>query len=153
MRAIAVTVANPAWTCVPVPAPYARELDALTAGFVADFCRLMSDAHFAPLDQAEWDVAQAEQFLFTLPCKIKWTKLDRTLVTSVLDRNPDLRRAIPWQFNDSLVVFHRGGGVATATGRFIPDKADMLVQMWVVEPWAQVGHAPTPLPPALNPQP
>lgn len=119
-----------------------EEFDSLSADFVADFCALMDDAYFSPLTQKEWDLARAEQFMFTLPCDIKWNNLDYTLMRDFLDKNPNLRRAFPTQFNDSLALFHRGYGVARAKGRFIAEKIDMLVQMCIVEPWLWVLGRP-----------
>ena len=90
--------------------------DALSVDFVADFCRQMDDAYFSPLTQKEWDLARAEQFMFTLPCEIRWDNLDDELMKDFLRRNPKLRSVWPAQFNDSLALFHRGYGVARAKG-------------------------------------
>lgn len=49
-----------------------EEFDALSTEFIADFCALLRNAYYSPLTQKEWDLAQAEQFMFTLPCTVKW---------------------------------------------------------------------------------
>ena len=93
-----------------------EEFDALSSDFVADFCALLQEAYYSPLTQKEWDLARAEQFMFTLPCEIKWNNLDDELMKDFLRRNPKLRSVWPEQFNDSLALFHRGYGVARAKG-------------------------------------
>ena len=49
-----------------------EEFDALSSDFIADFCALLRNAYYSPLTQKEWDLARAEQFMFTLPCTVKW---------------------------------------------------------------------------------
>jgi len=38
--------------------------------------QLMEAAQYRQLHSAEWDAAQAEDFLFTLPCHVKWSAMD-----------------------------------------------------------------------------
>lgn len=38
--------------------------------------QLMEAAQYRQLHRVEWDAAQAEDFLFTLPCHVKWSAMD-----------------------------------------------------------------------------
>ena len=119
----------------------AAEFDALTRRFLAEVCELLRDADFVMLSQREWDLAQAESFLFTLPTEVNWEKLDRDLMRGFLDDRPDVRDALPREFDESLALFRRGYGIAKAKDRFVPEKIDLLVQMLVVEPfWWIIGR-------------
>jgi len=119
----------------------AAEFDALTRRFLAEVCELLRDADFVMLSQREWDLAQAESFLFTLPTEVNWEKLDRDLMRGFLDDRPDVRDALPREFDESLALFRRGYGIAKAKDRFVPEKIDLLVQMLVVEPfWWILGR-------------
>ena len=119
----------------------AAEFDALTRRFLAEVCELLRDADFVMLSQREWDLAQAESFLFTLPTEVNWEKLDRDLMRGFLDDRPDVRDTLPREFDESLALFRRGYGIAKAKDRFVPEKIDLLVQMLVVEPfWWILGR-------------
>ena len=90
----------------------------VSVDFVSDFCTLMADANFSLLTQKEWDLAKAEDFMFTLPCDIAWDKFDKELLGTFLKQNPALSQGLT-QFADSALLFKRGNGVAKAKGLFI----------------------------------
>ena len=89
------------------------EFQDLSVDFVRDFCSLMADANFSLLTQKEWELAKAENFLFTLPCEIAWNKFDKSLMGTFLKQNPALSQGLT-QFTDSALLFKRGNGVAKA---------------------------------------
>ena len=105
----------------------------LSVDFVGDFCSLMADANFSLLTQKEWELAKAEDFMFTLPCDIAWNKFDKNLIGTFLKQNPALSQGLT-QFADSALLFKRGNGVAKAKGMFITEKIEMLIEMCIMEP-------------------
>jgi hypothetical protein len=105
----------------------------LSVDFVGDFCSLMADANFSLLTQKEWELAKAEDFMFTLPCEIAWDKFDKDLLGTFLKQNPALSQGLT-QFADSALLFKRGNGVAHAKGMFISEKIEMLMEMCIMEP-------------------
>ena len=105
----------------------------LSVDFVTDFCSLMADANFSLLTQKEWELAKAEDFMFTLPIEIAWEKHDKELLGEFLKQNPALSVGLT-QFADSALIFKRGNGVAKAKDRFIMEKVNMLLEMLLMEP-------------------
>lgn len=105
----------------------------LSVEFVGDFCSLMADANFTVLTQKEWELATAEDFMFTLPCEIAWDKYDKNLIGTFLRQNPALSQGLT-QFADSALLFKRGNGMAKAKGLFISEKIEMLIEMLFMEP-------------------
>lgn len=105
----------------------------LSVDFVGDFCSLLADANFSLLTQKEWELAKAEDFMFTLPCEIAWNKFDKNLLGTFLKQNPALSQGLT-QFADSALLFKRGNGMAKAKGMFISEKIEMLMEMCIMEP-------------------
>jgi len=101
--------------------------------FVGEFCSLMADAEYTLLTQKEWELASAEDFMFTLPVHINWAVHDESLLKLFLSKNPMLASGLP-QFSEKALVFKRGTGMATAKGLFINEKIELLLEMLVREP-------------------
>ena len=93
--------------------------------FVGEFCSLMADAEYTLLTQKEWELASAEDFMFTLPVHINWSIHDGSLLKLFLSKNPMLASGLP-QFSEKALVFKRGTGMATAKGLFINEKIELL---------------------------
>ena len=105
--------------------------------FVGEFCTLMADAEFTLLTQREWELASAEDFMFTLPVAINWASHDESLLKMFLSKNPTLASGLP-QFSHRALVFKRGTGIARAKGLFIMEKIEMLLDMLVKEPFLKL---------------
>ena len=93
----------------------------------------MADAEYTLLTQKEWELASAEDFMFTLPVHINWSIHDGSLLKLFLSKNPMLASGLP-QFSEKALVFKRGTGMATAKGLFINEKIELLLEMLVKEP-------------------
>ena len=119
----------------------ASSFEAASVDFVGEFCSLMADAEFTLLTQQEWELASAEDFLFSLPVNIDWESHDEALLRSFLSKNPVLASGLP-QFSHKALVFKRGFGVAKANGLFITEKIEMLLSMLIKEPFLKlIGHS------------
>ena len=103
----------------------------VSVDFVSDFCTLLADANFSLLTQKEWELAKAEDFMFTLPCDIAWDKFDKELLGTFLKQNPALSEGLT-QFADAALLFKRGNGVAKAKGMFIMEKVEMFLEMCII---------------------
>ena len=87
----------------------------VSVDFVSDFCTLLADANFSLLTQKEWELAKAEDFMFTLPCDIAWDKFDKELLGTFLKQNPALSEGLT-QFADAALLFKRGNGRGEGKG-------------------------------------
>ena len=147
-----------------------QEFQDLSVDFVTDFCGLMADANFSLLTQNEWELAKAENFMFNLPIEIAWEKFDKELLGALLRQNPALSAGLT-QFAESALLFKRGNGVAKvsishsphsasliahtrltlsflsyqASGMFIAEKIDMLLEMLLMEPLLAFIGKPKPI--------
>ena len=113
----------------------------VSVNFVSDFCTLLADANFSLLTQKEWELAKAEDFMFTLPCDIAWDKFDKELLGTFLKQNPALSEGLT-QFADAALLFKRGNGVAKAKGMFIMEKVEMFLEMCIMEPLLAIVGRP-----------
>lgn len=115
--------------------------EASSVEFVGEFCTLMADAEYTLLTQKEWELASAEDFLFTLPVHVNWALHDESLLKTFLSKNTALASGLP-QFSERALVFKRGTGIAKADGLFIAQKIEMLLSMLVKEPFLKlIGQA------------
>lgn len=73
----------------------------------------MEASQYRQLSQAEWDAAQAEDFLFTLPCDVKWGAMDTQMLQRYWAAYPAGRAAAPAETADRILVFQRGAEVVS----------------------------------------
>lgn len=81
----------------------------------------MEAAQYRQLHRAEWDAAQAEDFLFTLPCHVKWSAMDTQVgqLCAACERRLLGKRYVQWTapavapLPSPLLV----GGCGVSTGR------------------------------------
>ncbi|EFN53569.1 hypothetical protein CHLNCDRAFT_136731 [Chlorella variabilis] len=114
-----------------------EELDQQETRFLADFTQLMEASQYRMLSKAEWDAAQAEDFLFTLPCDVKWDAMDsqaRLLLPRYWAESPGERESVPEEMADRILVFQRGTEVATMQGSYFMLKVNLLISMWLLQP-------------------
>ena len=83
---------------------------ALPDRFIDGLCELMQRANFRLLAQREWEFAQAENFMFTLPVTVAWEKLDSSMISRLFVRHPHVGLQAA-QLARRVLVFHRGAGV------------------------------------------
>ena len=83
--------------------------------FIDELCALMQRAHFRLFSQREWQFAQSENFMFTLPVNVAWESLDSSMISRLFVRHPHLGLQAA-QLARRVLVFHRGSTVIEKTG-------------------------------------
>ena len=115
--------------------------------FLANFRKLMEKANFRLLSQADIDVAEAEEYLFSLPVQVDWDKLDREMLGRFFEKQSAANDGTsPPRFAERILIFHRGVGVDKTTGYLILQKVDYLVDRllaWITKPFG-VGQLANP---------
>ena len=126
--------------------------------FLANFMQLMEKANFRLLRQADIDVAEAEEYLFSLPVRVDWEKLDREMLGRFLQTQRNaFGGTSPPRFAERILIFHRGVGVDKTCGFLFLQKVDVLVSKlleWIIKPFgrkrgaglepvAQADHLPS----------
>lgn len=106
----------------------ATEIEQVEDRFLTNFTKLMEKANFRLLSQADIDVANVEEYLFSLPVRVDWEKLDREMLGRFLQKRANLidGTSAP-RFADRILIFHRGVGVDTTSGLLILPKVDLLL--------------------------
>lgn len=98
--------------------------------FVDHFVSLLLAARFMPLTQQQQEVAEHDSFKIDTPVRIQWNELDSTLLKTFWSSSAarqELRQHLP-PSADRVIVFHRGMGLASATGVYWQKKLDLLVR-------------------------
>jgi hypothetical protein len=111
--------------------------------FLANFMKLMEKANFRLLSQADIDVAEAEEYLFSLPVQVDWEKLDREMLGRFLQKQSNaIDGTPPPRFAERILIFHRGVGVDKTSGFLILQKVDFLVDKlleWIMKPFRRAA--------------
>ncbi|KAI3424110.1 hypothetical protein D9Q98_009471 [Chlorella vulgaris] len=110
------------------------ELDQQELRFLTYFTQLMDACQYRMLSKAEWEAAQAEDFLFTLPCDVRWSAMDNKMLPRYWQNFPAERSSVPEETVDRIMVFQRGAEVATMQGTYIMLKINLLISMWLLQP-------------------
>lgn len=122
-------------------APAGEEnMQGLSDRFIDGLCALMQRANFRLFSQREWQFAQAEQFMFTLPVTVAWDSLDSSMISRLFVRHPHLG-LLGAQLARRVLVFHRGSGLVTKTSFFLEEKLDMLLDKLVTLPFLRCARA------------
>lgn len=117
------------------PSSYVSDLDKQEERFLSNFLRLLEAGHYKYLSSSEWDAAQAEEFLLTLPVTVNWSVMDNaTLPRALWSRRPEQRAAAPAELADRMLIFHRGVDVAHIQGTYILRKVDLLLTFLILQP-------------------
>ncbi len=109
------------------------EYEAAERRFLDRFVETISRANFIPLTQQDLDVANAEDYLFSLPVEVDWDRYDTRLMdgyfqdTDYLDGSRE-----PPKFARHALVFRRGIGIDRAEGLLFFQKLDLLVSRVLV---------------------
>lgn len=121
------------------PESYAAEIDALETRFLSSFITLLDAGHYKLLSSAEWDAAQAEDFLLTLPVAVNWDAMDPgVLPRAVWASRPGDRVGLPPALADRMLIFHRGVDVAHIQGTYILRKIDLILTFYILQPLFKV---------------
>ncbi|PSC73998.1 ammonium transporter [Micractinium conductrix] len=112
----------------------AEDLDDQELSFLSEFTQLMEASQFRMLTAAEWEAAQAEDFLFTLPCDVKWEAMDTQMLRRYWSAFPAGRGAVPAEAAERIMIFQRGAEVATMQGSYFLLKINLLISMWLLQP-------------------
>ncbi|MBT4864328.1 MAG: DUF3754 domain-containing protein [Planctomycetaceae bacterium] len=118
-----------------------EQIEQVEDRFLANFRKLMEKANFRLLSQADIEVAEAEEYLFSLPVQVDWEKLDREMLGRFLEKQPaEIGGTSPPRFAERILIFHRGVGVDKTSGFLILQKVDFLVSRlleWITKPFAR----------------
>ena len=78
---------------------------------------------------------------FNSPVEVNWDALDTTLLSSFWARGRARERALAAPVSDRILIYRRGIKTVKASGRFIDDKVDLLVEYLLIGPATRAaGH-------------
>jgi len=122
----------------------AEEIESAEATFLGNFFKMMEKGNFTPLTQHDYDVADQEDFLFSLPVKINLDRLDDELLPRYFEKHPELleryfKGTLP-EFARRMMIFRRGAGVETYRGFLILQKCDVLVDRYLARLFSLPGR-------------
>jgi Protein of unknown function (DUF3754) len=124
------------------PSAYVSEVDSQEERFLLNLLQLLEAGHYKFLNSSEWDAAQAEEFLLTLPVTVNWNVMDKNILPRALwARRPEERAAAPAELADRILIFHRGVDVAHIQGTYILRKVDLLLTFLILKPLFQIFAA------------
>jgi hypothetical protein len=109
------------------------EYEAAERRFLGRFVETISRANFIPLTQQDLDVANAEDYLFSLPVEVDWDRYDTRLMDGYFQDNDYLDGSRePPEFARHALVFRRGIGIDRTEGLLFFQKLDLLVSRILV---------------------
>ena len=74
------------------------------------------------------------QLKFNSPVEVNWDALDTKLLSSFWARGRARERAAAAPVSDRILIYHRGVKTVKASGRFVDDKVDLLVEYLLIGP-------------------
>ncbi len=104
-----------------------QEIGEAEQRFMGNLVRTIQQANFVPISQHDLDVANAEDYLFSLPVEIDWDRHDSDLLGTYFDQNPYGKDGEPPKFARQALLFRRGTGVDSTEGVLFLQKVDLLV--------------------------
>ncbi|MFH1268967.1 MAG: TMEM143 family protein, partial [Planctomycetota bacterium] len=113
----------------------AEEIESAEATFLTNFFKMMDRGNFLALAQHDYDVADQEDFLFSLPVKINYDALDHELLSRYFKEHAQLQeRYFQGELPESarrVMIFRRGVGVEKYRGFLLLQKCDVLVDRYL----------------------
>jgi hypothetical protein len=100
--------------------------------FLDSVTNTMDKANYKVLGKQEWDMALAENYSMDLPIDIRWELHDSEMLTRYLKQRPEYDSGS--SFTKRILVFYRGIGRTQASGLFISQKIEMLVNYAIWQP-------------------
>lgn len=117
------------------PAAYVTELDNQETRFLDNLSQLLQASKYSMLTSIEWNAAQAEEFLLTLPVSVNWNSMDSSFLHRAFWVNhQDQKDAAPPEIKDRMLVYHRGIDVAHIRGSYFIQKIDLIISFFVLQP-------------------
>ncbi len=96
--------------------------------FLDHFLQVLRRANFRPVAYQQITEAERDDFLYMLPLRIDWDRLDGGFLQRFYAKHPEWRDCLPeGPQRDRMLIFFRGVGEERETGRFILQKIDLLV--------------------------
>lgn len=95
--------------------------------FLRNFTNVMKRGNFRALSSVDVDVAQAEDYLFTLPVTVDWERLDSDLLSRYWEQYPPAPGEELPDFAKRILVFQRGVGVEQSYALHLLAKVDILM--------------------------
>lgn len=111
-------------------------LDQEELEFVNGFDALMEAGFYTRLSKGEWETADREEFTFTMPVEVDWSKNDTELIGRFWEQHPAEQMKAA-EISDRILVYHRGIDTATASGLYLMEKIDLLVSYVIAGPIAR----------------
>ena len=109
------------------------DYEAAERRFLGRFVEMISKANFIPLTQQDLDVANAEDYLFSLPVEVDWDRYDTRLMDAFFQANHHADGSSqPTEFARHAMVFRRGIGVDRTEGLLFFQKLDLLISRILV---------------------
>ncbi|HAB14811.1 MAG TPA: hypothetical protein DCE47_24265, partial [Planctomycetaceae bacterium] len=120
--------------------PSEEEYEKSERRFLENFVKTLEKANFIPLDQQAIDVADAEDYLFSLPVEVDWRRFDARL-TDVLFEDGTYLDGIsePPEFAQHALLFRRGVGVDQYKGFLFFQKLDMVISKTLIWIFRKIG--------------
>lgn len=116
------------------PTSEEEEIDAHELNFLETLTKVLRKSHYTLITKDEWEAAQAEDFLLTLPVEVDWSSMDSALLHRYWQAHPEQRADIPEDLADHILLFRRGVGDVQMSGRYISQKVELLIQFWLLGP-------------------
>ena len=93
--------------------------------FLDNFLQLMRRGNFLLLTQQDIEVADAEDYLFSLPVQVDWSQYDPELLATYVRECGEKGNVLP-EFASRALLFRRGVGVDTTEELLFLQKLDLL---------------------------
>ena len=118
-----------------------QKLDEVERRFLKNFVETLGRANFIPLTQQDIDVAEAEDYLFSLPVEVDWSRFDSRLTEFLFEDGTYVDgTSDPPEFARRALLFRRGVGVDRTQGFLFFQKLDMFVSRILVATLRLVGR-------------
>ena len=96
--------------------------------FLDAFLRVLKRANFRPVAYQQIQEAERDDFLYMLPLRVDWERLDGRFLTRFYESHPQWREMLPeGPQHERMLIFFRGIGEEQETGRFLLQKIDLLL--------------------------
>ena len=112
-----------------------EELRQAEERFLLNFTLLMEKGNFRPLSQDDIDVAEAEDYVFSLPVRIDWQRLDTDMLGRFLAMHPSAKDGPPPDYAKYILIYRRGVGIDQTRGYLTLQKIDVLASYLLVGIW------------------
>ncbi|XP_058102843.1 uncharacterized protein LOC131246595 [Magnolia sinica] len=104
-----------------------EDIDAREQNFLASLFQILEKSNFKIVTDEEVENARSGKYLLNLPIEVDLSKLDSQLLRKYFDDHP--HRNLPMNHDKvKYIIFRRGIGIDSTTGRFYMEKLDMIIE-------------------------